>query len=324
MGNFQRNVGSYEESISSAFGQLASSMGPVAKSTGQFGKVIGGLDGPIQVAVGAVGGLGKAFKALKAAIVANPVGLIITALVAAGVAMSNLIRKTKSLSQEEQILKIKADATARALEEQQNANQVLGNKVGDLLGTYRKLQIQWNSLKNDAERTRWIANQREEINKLGGKVNNLTDAWIFFVKNSPQVVEALKAIAEAEAYGDLYKEAIKNEGFLLYVAKVISEVRQYMKEPSQVYNDKSVTTWCDKEPNLILLNDYVSNFKFNLKSKTFNPTEISFGKYDSINSWQGIKDEINSFDSETISSISISFIFIMSYKSIVCIIISTK
>ena len=211
MGNFQRNVGSYEESISSAFGQLASSMGPVAKSTGQFGKVIGGLDGPIQVAVGAVGGLGKAFKALKAAIVANPVGLIITALVAAGVAMSNLIRKTKSLSQEEQILKIKADAAARALEEQQNANQVLGNKVGDLLGTYRKLQIQWNSLKNDAERTRWIANQREEIHKLGGKVNNLTDAWIFFVKNSPQVVEALKAIAEAEAYGDLYKEAIKKK-----------------------------------------------------------------------------------------------------------------
>lgn len=103
-----------------------------------------------------------------------------------------------------------------------------------------------------------------------------------------------------------YKEAIKNEGFLLYVGKVISDVRQYMKEPSQVYNDKSVTTWCDKEPNLILLNDYVSNFKFNLKSKTFNPTEISFGDYDSINSWQGIKDDTNSFDSDTISSISIS------------------
>lgn len=211
MGNFQRNVGSYEESISSAFGQLASSMGPVAKSTGQFGKVIGGLDGPIQVAVGAVGGLGKAFKALKAAIVANPIGLIITACVAAAVAMSNFIQKTKSLSQEEQILKIKADAAARALEEQQNANQVLGNKVGDLLGTYRKLQIQWNSLKSDSERTKWIANQREEISKLGGKVNNLTDAWKFFVKNSPQVVEALIAIAEAEAYGDLYKEAIKKK-----------------------------------------------------------------------------------------------------------------
>ena len=211
MGNFQRNVGSYEESIASAFGQLASSMGPVAKSTGQFGKVIGGLDGPIQIAVGAVGGLGKAFKALKSAIVANPIGLLITVLVAAGVAMYNFIRKTKKLSQEQQILKIKADAAARALEEQQNANQVLGNKVGDLLGTYRKLQIQWNSLKNDAERTKWIANQREEIHKLGGKVNNLTDAWIFFVKNSPQVVEALMAIAEAEAYSDLYIEAIKKK-----------------------------------------------------------------------------------------------------------------
>lgn len=211
MGNFQRNVGSYEESIASAFGQLASSMGPVAKSTGQFGKVIGGLDGPIQIAVGAVGGLGKAFKALKSAIVANPIGLLITVLVAAGVAMYNFIQKTKSLSQEEQILKTKAEAAARALEEQQNANQVLGNKVGDLLGSYRKLQIQWNGLKNDAERTRWIANQREEIHKLGGKVNNLTDAWRFFVKNSPQVVDALIAIAEAEAYGDLYKEAIKKK-----------------------------------------------------------------------------------------------------------------
>ena len=79
-------------------------MGPVAKSTGQFGKVIGGLDGPIKVAVGSVGGLGKAFKALKSAIVANPIGLLITILVAAGVAISKFIQKTKSLSQEEQIL----------------------------------------------------------------------------------------------------------------------------------------------------------------------------------------------------------------------------
>ena len=103
-----------------------------------------------------------------------------------------------------------------------------------------------------------------------------------------------------------YKEAIKNETFLLYVSKVIADTRQYMKEPSQTYNDKSVVTWCDKEPNLILLNDFVSNFKFNLKSKTFNPTEISFGKYDTITSWQGVKEGVNGFDSKTLSSISIS------------------
>lgn len=122
-------------------------------------------------------------------------------------------------------------------------------------------------------------------------------------------------ITEAVALGILqkkgeanptYKEAIKNENFLLYVSKVIADTRQYMKEPSQTYNDKSVVTWCDKEPNLILLNDFVSNFKFNLKSKTFNPTEISFGKYDTITSWQGVKEGVNGFDSKTLSSISIS------------------
>lgn len=100
MGNFQRNVGSYEQSLTNAFGQLAASMGPVAKSTGAFGKVIGGLDGPIKIAVGAIGGLGKAFKALKAAIAANPIGLIVTAVVAASVAIYNHIKSVKAAEEE--------------------------------------------------------------------------------------------------------------------------------------------------------------------------------------------------------------------------------
>jgi hypothetical protein len=40
---------------------------------------------------------------------------------------------------------------------------------------------------------------------------NVNDAYDVFVKNAPKVVEALKAIAEAEAYKDLYKDAIKKK-----------------------------------------------------------------------------------------------------------------
>lgn len=100
MGNFQRNVGSYEESITSAFGQIAGAMGPVAKGAGGIGKAIGGLDGPIKVAVGAIGGLSKAFKALKAAMASNPIGLLITAVVAAGVAIYNHIKSVKAAEEE--------------------------------------------------------------------------------------------------------------------------------------------------------------------------------------------------------------------------------
>jgi len=88
---------------------------------------------------------------------------------------------------------------------------VLGTKSGDLVGSFKVLQAQWKSLKTEADKKEWIKNNQTAFDALNLSVWNVNDAYDVFVKNAPKVIEALKAIAEAEAYQDLYKDAIKKK-----------------------------------------------------------------------------------------------------------------
>lgn len=95
--------------------------------------------------------------------------------------------------------------------------------------------------------------------------------------------------------------------FLAFCSKRIAETRQYMLEPSEQFNDKTMPTWCDDEPRLALLNDFEKMLKFNLKADTFHKDELGFGTYSKINSWQAIKASTSTaFDRETVSSIDIA------------------
>ena len=80
-----------------------------------------------------------------------------------------------------------------------------------MVGSFKVLQAQWKSLKTEADKKEWIKNNQTAFDNLNLSVWNVNDAYDVFVKNAPKVVAALKAIAEAEAYQDLYKEAIKKK-----------------------------------------------------------------------------------------------------------------
>jgi hypothetical protein len=69
-----------------------------------------------------------------------------------------------------------------------------------LIGSFKVLQSQWNSLKTVADKKEWIKNNQSAFDKLNLSVWNVNDAYDVFVKNAPKVIAALKAIAEAEAY----------------------------------------------------------------------------------------------------------------------------
>lgn len=142
---------------------------------------------------------------------ANPYVLLATAVIGVATALYAFSSGTDKATQKEKELQREAEATKKKLEEQKHASEVLGNKTGDLVGSFLVLQSQWKSLKTEADKKEWIKNNQTAFDNLNLSVWNVNDAYDVFVKNAPKVIAALKAIAEAEAYQDLYKDAIKKK-----------------------------------------------------------------------------------------------------------------
>ena len=101
------------------------------------------------------------------------------------------------------------------------------------------------------------------------------------------------------------ENALNNEAYLVYCLNRIRNVEKYMHRLTTAYNNGSVPMQA-KEVNKILLTDFVSSTKFNVRANTYNLDEIGIGNYDEVSAWQGINDGTNKFDYATNSSIKIS------------------
>lgn len=159
----------------------------------------------------ATGAATVAQKVFNAVAKANPYVLLATAALGVATALYAFSSSTSKATEKEKELQREAEATKKKLEEQKHASEALGNKTGDLIGSFKVLQSQWNSLKTVADKKEWIKNNQTAFDNLNLSVWNVNDAYDVFVKNAPKVIAALKAIAEAEAYQDLYKDAIKKK-----------------------------------------------------------------------------------------------------------------
>lgn len=139
---------------------------------------------------------------------ANPYVILSMALIACGAALIGFCSNTGKATEKEKELQAEAERTQKKLEEQKHAAETLGSKTGDLTSKFMVLQKQWQGLKTEAEKKEWINKNQQAFEQLNLSVWNVNDAYEIFVKNAPKVIAALKAIAEAEAFKDLYKEAI--------------------------------------------------------------------------------------------------------------------
>lgn len=101
------------------------------------------------------------------------------------------------------------------------------------------------------------------------------------------------------------EKALNNEAYLVYCLNRIRNVEKYMHRLTTAYNNGSVPMQA-KEVNKILLTDFVSSTKFNVRANTYNLDEIGIGSYDEVSAWQGINDGTNKFDYTTNSSIKIA------------------
>lgn len=112
---------------------------------------------------------------------------------------------------------------------------------------------------------------------------------------------------EGEKRNPTYAEVSRNKEFLTFCLERIKKIRDYYYEPSTAFNDKSMPTWADENPRLVMLNDLATNIEFNVKPDTFNPEYLGIGAFDKITSWQAIKDSVSAeFDADVLSSIDIA------------------
>ena len=141
--------------------------------------------------------------ALNAALKGNPYGLMAQA---ATMAFTKIIEKATAATDAE----MRAyEWSQKKAEMEQTANEAIGKSVGDLMAKYEMLRMEWINLSNEQQRIEWIDQNKNAFKSLDLAVTDVTSAENVFVKNTEQVVSALKARAEAEAYAELYKDSIK-------------------------------------------------------------------------------------------------------------------
>lgn len=99
-----------------------------------------------------------------------------------------------------------------------NVNKQLeknASSYGDNITLVKKLSAEWKNLANQKEQLQWIKDNKEEFDKLGIAIDNVSDAENAFVDNTTAMIEALKLRAKAMAAQKLasekYEEALKKQ-----------------------------------------------------------------------------------------------------------------
>lgn len=107
--------------------------------------------------------------------------------------------------------------------------------------------------------------------------------------------------------GDTVSKLFNNPDFLVFTAQRIAETMDNAKVYSEAFNDGSRPTFTDTDyARLMVNNGFIRALQFNVESKFFNPEKLSFGKYDKITSWQGIKDSSSKFTPELTTKVAIN------------------
>ena len=100
----------------------------------------------------------------------------------------------------------------------------------------------------------------------------------------------LKAAFEAAGGATIanFNAALQNPDFLRFAAKRITMDRQFMTEPSKVYNNGVFYTHTPVEDSrLIVLSDLDAGLKFNLYGDTYNEEFVKLDHYKTLPFWQG-------------------------------------
>lgn len=146
---------------------------------------------------------GEAFNAVAKA---NPYVLIASAAAAAIITIVSYTRHSQKAAEAD---KVRAEEADRLRKKQEQMSSAIGTHVGEAEAKYRALQHEWNRLTTVSEKTDFIDKQSQSFKDLGLNITSVADAQKALVDMAPDVIAALRAVATAEAYSDLYKQSIQ-------------------------------------------------------------------------------------------------------------------
>lgn len=161
---------------------------------------------------------GKGIVATKAATVAqaafnavasaNPYVLLATAIIGVATAIGVYVLATKDAETETDR---ENKRIAEARQRWNEYKQKVAESAADMIAQYKALEAEWNALRTTEEKNKFLDDNKNKFHNMGLEIDDVNELEELFVRNSAAVVKALKARAEAEAWGEIYKEQLKKK-----------------------------------------------------------------------------------------------------------------
>ena len=146
--------------------------------------------------------------AFNAVAKANPYVLLATAIIGVVTAIGAYVLATRESETETDIQNRKLEEAKKQWDEyKQKVSESSASQVADFIA----LQKEWENLKTTEEKNKFLDDNKNKFKAMGLEIDDVNELEELFVKNSAAVVKALKARAEAEAWGEIYKEQLKKK-----------------------------------------------------------------------------------------------------------------
>ena len=139
---------------------------------------------------------------------ANPYVLLASAIAGVCLAVGAYVLATRNAETETDRQNRKLEEAKKQWNEyKQKVSESSASQVADFIA----LQKEWENLKTTEEKNQFLDENKNKFKAMGLEIDDVNELEELFVKNSAAVVKALKARAEAEAWGEIYKEQLKKK-----------------------------------------------------------------------------------------------------------------
>ena len=146
--------------------------------------------------------------AFNAVATANPYVLLASAIAGVCLAVGAYVLATQDAETETDKQNRKLEEAKKQWNEyKQKVSESSSSQIADFIA----LQKEWENLKTTEEKNEFLDDNKNKFKAMGLEIDDVNELEKLFVKNSAAVIKALKARAEAEAWGSIYKEQLKKK-----------------------------------------------------------------------------------------------------------------
>lgn len=146
-------------------------------------------------------------EALNAVSKMNPYVLLASAIAAV---ISALVAYSKHQKQAAADTKLNEEALQRAKKATEDYRSTLSSEYAQMMAKFDELKRAWMSISGEAEKIKWIKDNKKAFDDLGISVNNLKSAEDVFEQNTATVIDGFRRRAEAAAIAanmvELYRQ----------------------------------------------------------------------------------------------------------------------